>query len=70
MIEHTVNKSYMIVDTPESCIRCQLSTPGSDYRELICPLLGTSFSSDHVSEEWKDEKCPLKPIEFSVKIDI
>jgi len=69
-MEHVIKKSYFLVDTPESCILCNLSLNCmGDVTSRTCPLLGTTFSTN-TELDWKDENCPLKPIELSIKLEV
>ena len=70
MIEHTVKKSCILIDTPANCFSCPLSAAGDDYGFTIrCPLLDTIFS-ENVPADYKDDNCPLKEVEISLKLDI
>lgn len=70
-MNHTIKKSYFLVDTPVSCMLCDLSLncPSDDYMSRTCPLLGTTFSTN-TDNNWKDENCPLKSIELNIKLEV
>lgn len=70
-MNHTIKKSYVLIDTPVSCARCDLaSVVGNDYMTMECPLLKTTFSINSYDDDWKNADCPLKTIEINVKMDI
>lgn len=71
MAHIVAKKSYILIDTPETCIDCPLGHTDGEYPDLsvVCPLLNTHYSMD-AAGECRDENCPLKSIEFEAKFDV
>ncbi len=66
-MEYTVNKSYVIVDTPVNCGACELSYCDS-YGDVCCPLLQEGVVPN--TYDSRHEKCPLKTIRIVADIQI
>ena len=68
MIEHTVKKSYILIDTPAACADCPFGRVSDhDYYDMQCPFLDDSFRYE---SGFKREDCPLKQVELNIKLDI
>lgn len=57
-----MNKSVLVIDTPENCISCSISRDCSDILETctFCPITGKCVLNKDA--EMFPEWCPLKPL--------
>lgn len=57
-----MNKSVLVIDTPENCISCSISRDCSDILETctFCPITGKCVLNKDA--EMIPEWCPLKPL--------
>ena len=63
-----MNKSYVVIDTPESCCLCSLSFTDR-YDELCCPLL-INENLGNLLGDCRHEKCPLKKMTIAADIEV